>query len=114
MTQAGKGLGLLLSGLIICGTATADTPDSASSKNPYQGIVERNVFGLKPPPPPAPPPEQPKPPVNITLTGITTILGKKRAFMTVSTAAKPGAPATPTSYMLKEGERDGDIEILAI
>jgi hypothetical protein len=85
-----------------------------SAGNPYQGIVDRNVFGLKPPPPP-PDVTPPKPPaVKITLTGITTILGNKRALMKAPVSgAKPGAP-TEQSYILAEGQRDGDIEVLQI
>jgi hypothetical protein len=95
------------------GSANPDSNPSANS-NPYQAIVERNVFGLKPIPPPAPPAEPPKPPVNITLTGITTLFGKKRCFVTVMTAPKAGAPAAPESKMLSEGERDGGIEVVSI
>ena len=88
----------------------------ADTENPYQSIVDRNVFGLRPPPPP-PTTEPPKPPIPpINLTGITTILGKKLAFMTIQLPPKPGEPAKPgpTSFMLTEGERDGDIEVVSI
>src|SRR2546430_361414 len=125
MIKAGKLIGCTLSASVLfCCFVRAATPGAAkstpgeataatstSSANPYQGIVDRNVFGLKPPPPPAAPPEAPKPPVNITLTGITTVLGKKRCFITVTTSPKPGAPAVPTSMMLTEDQRDGEIEI---
>jgi hypothetical protein len=86
----------------------------AGTENPYQGIVDRNVFGLRPPPPP-PSNEPPKPPIPaINLQGITTILGKKMAFMTIQLPPKGGEPAKPTSFMLSEGERDGDIEVVSI
>src|SRR5947208_16694459 len=94
MIKAGKLIGCMLSVCVLfCSFAEAATPGTPKSSpgdtaapssasnanpNPYQGIVDRNVFGLKPPPPPPAPPEPPKPPVNITLTGITTVLGKKR------------------------------------
>jgi hypothetical protein len=90
-----------------------------SNDNPYQSIVDRNIFGLHPPPPP-PINEPPKPPIPpITLTGITTILGKKLAFMNIQLPPKPGEQAKPgangpTSYMLGEGEREGDIEVVSI
>jgi hypothetical protein len=93
---------------------TADTPDASS--NPYQGIVDRNVFALKPPPPP-PDPESIKPPTpKFALTGITTILGNKRAlFKSDPTPGKPGQPAAKEeSYMLKEGQRQGDVEVVSI
>lgn len=82
--------------------------------NPYQGIVDRNLFNLKPPPRPEdnlPPPE---PPPKITLTGFTTILGDKRVLFKVQVPAKPPQPPKEESYILTEGQRDGDIEVLEI
>src|SRR6266436_8393730 len=102
--------GLFVVAFLVAATAIAGT------ENPYQGIVDRNVFGLRPPPPP-PSNEPPKPPIPaINLQGITTILGKKMAFMTVQLPTKPGEQAKPgpTSFMLCEGERDGDIEVVSI
>lgn len=97
--------------LILVSTALAISFD-----NPYQGIVERNVFALKDPPPPPPPPGSDSKPSGppITLTGITTILGTKRAFMTLQMPGKPPEPAKPLSLMLTIGQRDGDIEVLEI
>jgi len=82
--------------------------------NPYQGIVERNVFNLKPLPPAGPAEPPPAPVPKITLTGITTILGNKRALMKVLEPPKPPQPAKEESYILTEGQRDGEIEVLAI
>jgi hypothetical protein len=81
----------------------------------YNDIPDRNVFGLKPPPsqPPAtnPPAQLPK----ITLTGITTILGNKRALMMVApVAVKPGEKVNELSMILTEGQREGEIEVLQI
>jgi hypothetical protein len=119
MIRVGKMLGCLMGSFIVCAGAQAATPDSPAS--PYQPIVERNVFGLKPPPPPPAPPEPPKPePSKILLTGITTILGNKRALLKATMPAKPpqqGKPAEPVkeqAYMLAEGQRDGDLEVLEI
>jgi len=107
MKYAAIGLLCLAGGL--CETAYADS-------NPYQGIVDRNVFGLRPPPPP--PSNEPvrPPPPAVALTGITTILGKKLAFMNVQVPPKPGEPAKPgpQSFMLGIGEREGEIEVLEI
>jgi hypothetical protein len=94
----------------------AATAFANNTENPYQGIVDRNVFGLRPPPPP-PSNEPPKPPIPaINLTGITTILGKKMAFMTIQLPPKAGEQGKPgpTSFMLTEGERDGEIEVVSI
>ncbi len=94
---------------------------AATSENPYAGIVERNVFALKPPPPP-PDPESLKPLASkITLTGILTIFGKKQALMKTppgpAVPPKPGQPPEPPkehSYMLTEGQREDEITVLQI
>lgn len=81
----------------------------------YSPIVERNVFGLKPmPPPPDTSKANEPPPSNITLTGIITLGGKRALMTTPPTGGKPGVPATPESYILREGERQGAIEVLSI
>jgi hypothetical protein len=102
----------VLSGLLLGQTTRAVV--AAAQANPYEPIVARNVFGLKPPPPP-PRTEAPPPPVaTIKLTGITTILGNKLVLMKVSVPAKPPEPAKELSLTLTEGQREGDIEVLAI
>jgi hypothetical protein len=114
MKHGAKMLSLLAGTLALCESAGAVTTDSAT--NPYQTIIDRNVFSLKPPPPP-PGPEENKPkPVKITLTGITTILGNKRVLMKApAPPGKPGEPAKPElSYILTEGQRDGDVEVIEI
>lgn len=79
---------------------------------PYEGIAKRNMFGLREGTP-APVPTVSSPP-RITLTGITTILGDRRALMNVLFPARPGHPAKRESYMLAEHERQGTLEVLAI
>jgi hypothetical protein len=90
--------------------------DSADSPNPYSAIWLRNAFDLKSPsvatieaaPTNLPPP-------NVQLTGITTILGNKRALFMVQDPPAPGKPAgPPQSYILTEGERQGALEVLEI
>jgi hypothetical protein len=55
--------------------------------NPYQIIIDRNPFGLHPiPPPPAPVTNavvEEKPPTDIKITGITTLLGPAKVFLQV-------------------------------
>ncbi|HEY2951535.1 MAG TPA: hypothetical protein VGK40_03075, partial [Verrucomicrobiae bacterium] len=56
--------------------------------NPYQTIIDRNAFALKPPPPPPDPAASlppPPPPSNVKLTGITSMFGKnsKRAMLEI-------------------------------
>ncbi len=74
----------------------------------YGDIIRRNAFNLHEPAPPKPPPEPP-PSIKVNLTGITTILSGKRAFFLVQEQGKQ-----PESKMLKEGERDGQIEVISI
>jgi hypothetical protein len=115
MTHGGKMLACMVGTLAFSGAANTITPDT--SDNPYQSIIDRNVFALKPPPPPADPAEANKGQVlKITLTGITTILGNKRVLM--KTAPPPGKPGEPPkteqSYILTEGQREGEIEVIEI
>jgi len=93
--------------IVLCAGASAIVNDSA---NPYQGIVDRNVFGLKPAPPLSKVDEKPVAnPPPITLTGMTTILATKRVLFNVQ---PPGKPVQ--SFILAEGQREGDIEVLEI
>lgn len=107
----------ILTGLVLStGTQAIVANSPAEAGSPYQGIPERNVFGLRPPaPPPVVNPEANKPPPpKLTLTGITTIMGNKRALMTAQLPARPPEPARAQHYMLTEGQRDGDVEVLNI
>jgi hypothetical protein len=91
-------------------TALAEIPS-----NPYDSIVTRNPFGLKPPPPP-PDPELLKPPppplqlADVTLTGLTSIFANKRALLEIIPA--PGKPAIKAT--LAEGERMDSVELVSI
>jgi hypothetical protein len=100
-------IGLLLS------TGAMAASDTSTAGQPYDGIVERNVFNLHAPPPAINPADlvQHTPPPKITFTGITTILGKKLAFLTIP-AAKPGA--LPESMMLAEGQAQNEVEVKQI
>ncbi len=111
MTRGGRTTVLVLSGLML-GTGTPELSADMTG-NPYQGIVERNVFNLREPTPTTT--EAPAaPPPKITLTGFTDILGNKRVLFKVQIPAKPPQPAKEESYILAEGQRDGDIEVLEI
>lgn len=105
---------------LICGAAAFGLclkAGAVPADNPYKGIVERNLFGLKDPPPPPNPAEVNKPqPSKIILTGITDILGRKQALMKIPAApAKPGeTPKGEQSFILTIGQREGDIEVLEI
>lgn len=106
----------ILTAIILVSTSGsfAVTPDDGG--NPYEAIVGRNVFSLKPPPPPPNPEDLIKkdPPPKIRLQGLTTILGRRQVLFKSQTPAKPGQPAKDESYVLSEGERQGEIEVVAI
>jgi len=102
----------VLAGVLLSASAIVIIP-SRAAENPYSPIVERNVFNLRPPPPPINPADlvQKKPAPKITLTGITTILGKKVTFLTTP-PTKPGA--APEAIMLAEGQAQNEIEVKSI
>jgi hypothetical protein len=113
MKHGEKMLGCILAAFALCAAANAVTADSSGS--PYQSVVERNVFGLKPPPPPPDPEANKPPPPKMFLQGITTFGGIKRALLKTQMPAKPGEPPKgEQSFVLAEGQRDGDIEVLEI
>lgn len=79
-------------------------------ENKYSAIPQRNAFNLREPEPPKPT-EQPPPPIDVKLTGITTILDSKRVFLLVKEQGKQQPAETK---ILKEGEKDGEIEVVQI
>lgn len=86
----------------------------AGAATPYAAIARRNVFGLKPaalnanvPPPPAAA-------VTVKLLGISTILDRRQVMLKVKTAARPPEPAKEQSYLLSQGQREDEIEVLEI
>src|SRR5690242_1103292 len=112
MKYGGRMLLCMVGGLAFCTATSAITVDS---NNRYESITDRNVFGLKPPPPPPDPEAAKAPPVKITLTGITTIIGKRALLKTPPPPSKPGETSKgEQSYILAEGQREGDIEVLEI
>lgn len=102
----------LVPSLIAGDKALAATPGTV--ENPYSGIMEKNVFGLKPPPPPVETVQTSAPPAKITLLGIANMFGTKKAILK---AAEPGKPAAPgaapqdTAVVLAEGEAQQGIEV---
>jgi hypothetical protein len=83
--------------------------------NPYQAIVERNPFGLKPPPPPPDPtpPGPVIPPPKVILTGIVSAFGPVRALLEI-TEQEPGKQAKTDKPILREGEKFGPVEVVSI
>ena len=105
MKRAGKIAVCLAGGLALnAGMRAADI----SQDNPYATIATRNIFGLNPIP--TVDPNQPAPPVKITPNGIMTIFGRLQVLF--KTAGGP--VGKEQSYILTEGQRQDDIEVIKI
>ena len=93
----------------------AKADSSSVTDKPYETIVARNIFGLLPiPPPDTNPPAPIDPPPKIVPTGIMTIFGRDQALFKAGTKPKPGQAPKEQSYVLSEGEREDDIEVVKI
>lgn len=112
--QAQHGPGLAVKMDKAVAASAADSP--VADDTPYGSIVARNMFGLVPMPPPDDPANQPPvdPPPKITPTGIMTIFGRDQALFRAADKGKPGQQAKENSYVLAEGERQDDIEVVKI
>lgn len=86
--------------------------------NPYQSIVERNPFALKPPPPPVPPPDpnpvSAVPPPKITLTGIISTFSEPKALLEIVSQEPGKGGAVKRPIPLREGESLDGIDVLSI
>ena len=97
-------------------TANARAADLALAANPYLTISERNVFALVPIPVVSNVVETaPKdPPPKITPNGIISLFGKLEVLFKVAVKPAPGQPAKDASYVMGEGERQDEIEVVKI
>ncbi len=114
MKRWGNMAACLAGGLVL--STGAQALAALTQDNPYEGIVERNVFGLKEPPKAGPPPEPPKPPPpKLTLQGIHYLMGHWQVLFKAPAPVKPGeAPKGDVGYVLSEGEAEADVEVLKI
>ncbi len=105
--------GILLLGLMLNATTRADTP--ATANDPYiELITNRNVFGLKPIPPPPSSEPPPQPPLGVKLIGLAEVGGKNLAVLSITDPTKPPSPTNITTFVRGVGDREKDIEVLAI
>jgi hypothetical protein len=111
MKRVGKIAIYLASGLALSASLQAD--DLLLPNNPYAPIVAHNMFGLNPPQAAAASADV-NPPPKITPTGIMTIFGSRQVLFTVDGASKPGQSGKGGSYILSEGQRQDDIEVIRI
>jgi len=111
MKRHGKMLICLTAGLVSSLSARAVT--AGAQGNPYQGVVIRNVFAIKPPPniKKLAEPEPPK----IIPQGIMSMFSRQQVlFKTMMPGSKPGEPPKETAMVLTVGQREGEIEVVAI
>ena len=113
-----KSAGQLILGLTFVAfiAAAAGSGDLATAANPYATISERNVFALVPIPvvsnePVAPPKD---PPPKITPNGIMFLFGKLEVLFKVALKPTAAQPAKDAAYVMAEGERQDDIEVVKI
>jgi hypothetical protein len=111
MKCLGKIVVCLASGLVL--NAGARAGDTVLPNNPYAPIIVRNVFGLNPPLA-NDVTTQVDPPSKITPNGIMSIFGRLQVLFKVAGTAKPGQPAKDESYILSEGQRQDEIEVIHI
>lgn len=81
--------------------------------NPYETIVDRNPFALRPPPPPAsnePPPPPTTPPATVEVTGMTSVSRTPKVLLEITPG--PGKPVV--RRILSEGEREDTVEVVSI
>ena len=112
MNRVEKRLALGLGGVLLAVPLRADVNGPAD--HPYQAIIDRNAFGLRPPPQVVNPiPTNPVVPVNVKFTGITSNSRGKKAWLMIP--AVPGKNTNP-QYLngLAEHEKQGEIEVLEI
>ena len=104
----------LAAALVGVGGLLATSALAVNEDNPYEGIVSRNAFGLKPPAPPpvAAPPVAP--PAGIDLQGITTILGRPQVLLRIKMPPASGQAAKDKSVVLDVGQREGEVEVVSI
>src|SRR5688572_5494938 len=102
----------VLAGLGICSGASGIVAEDGG--NPYSAIVTRNVFGLRPKPEPTAPEVKKADPPKIILTGLTDITGVKRVLFKAQMPARPPEPAKEQSFIMREGETEGQIQVLEI
>jgi hypothetical protein len=96
---------------------SADTAAPAAIPDvPYASIVARNMFALVPIPPAITNADMANvdPPPKITPNGIMTIFGRDQCLFKATKKPQPGQQAKEDAYVLGEGERQDDIEVVKI
>ena len=95
---------------------TAGLRSAETSTNPYEPIVARNPFGIKEPPPKPPdlPPVPQVPLPKVILTGIHSMFGPTPSVLLEITENEPGKPANVKRPILRQGDKEGTVEVVSI
>lgn len=101
---------MVVSGSLVLAAETFAASNPGTSDNPYGAITLRNVFDLRPTPIIAPAEPAKEPPPNVDLIGLTTILKYPQAVFAIHEKGKPA----PVTFIMKEGERQGSLEVVKI
>ncbi len=108
----------LLAGLVAAVTLlpvpAAWAGDAALTGNPYAVVAVRNLFGLNPPAPVSTTTADATPPPKITPNGIMSIFGQLQVLFKVTPVGKAPKPGGDDAYILSEGQRQDDIEVVKI
>jgi len=112
-TRSGwSGVGFLAAALFCLGTPLGSKAGMKS--NPYEWILERNPFGLRPPPPAVKKPPElvvpPAPLATVEVSGILSVLSSPRALLEI--VPGPGKPMLKP--ILGVGERVDAVEVVSI
>lgn len=106
-------MGLAIAAAGICGMEVRAVTAGLNA-NPYEWIVERNPFALRPPAPvgnvPVIPPVPPQPLAAVEVTGVTSILSTPRVLLEI--VPGPGKPMLRP--ILGVGERVDTVEVISI
>jgi hypothetical protein len=103
--------GMMLRSVIVLSGAIMTTL-AIAKENPYQSIIDRNAFGLKPPPPPPTNIVQETPPLTVKLTGVTSLGGEPKAFFQMTEPGPGKQPKWPPA--MTKGEKLDGVEVLEI
>jgi len=88
-------------------TGAARAAGSDADTNPYHAIVTHNVFGLTPPPRGTAELDIAPPPPEIVLNGIMDVFDRNFALFKIHAGGGK-------TYLLAEGQSDGEVELLAV
>jgi hypothetical protein len=97
-------------GVLLVSASCLQTACGSTNESPYQVIIARNPFRLRPPPAPEAQDIPIPPAVDLKLTGVAFLPPDKRAFFRILECNQ----TIPKYLSLAEGEKAEGLEVLAI